>query len=173
QSPIACLHAFCVDLRCDRFEAARHWYNQLAVLRDAQKEGTRERAVVSQYFSCAGLMMPKIDNARLLLMLAILFNEHQGRYKLPDPLPLSVTARRPSVLRGAKDLSEWGKNYRAVASIVEPMLTELFADSNHGITAAAISELLYEYNDLNAASVEVAAALSCAIPEVAFAGMAQ
>ncbi|MEG1971844.1 MAG: LuxR C-terminal-related transcriptional regulator [Oscillospiraceae bacterium] len=173
QTPAACMGALCVDLRCDRVESARHRYAQLAALRDASREGTKERAILSQYVCCAGLCMPKIDNARLLLLLAILFNEYQGRYKMPNALPLSLTWQRPSVLRGAKDLSEWGKNYRAVASIVGPMLSELFNDRNHGIVAAATAELLYEYNDLNAAAVEVAAALSCNIPEVAFAGMAQ
>ncbi|MEG2073338.1 MAG: LuxR C-terminal-related transcriptional regulator [Angelakisella sp.] len=171
QAPMACLAALGVDLRCERQAAAHRKYAQLATLRDACKDGTRERSVLSQIVCCAGLMMPKVDNARMLLLLAILSNEHQGRYKMATPVPLSMTSRRPSVLRGAKDLSEWGKNYRAVVSIVEPMFTELLGDKNNGVVAATVAELLYEHNDLNAAAAEVAAALSCHLPEVAFAGM--
>ncbi|MEG2660181.1 MAG: LuxR C-terminal-related transcriptional regulator [Oscillospiraceae bacterium] len=171
-SPHACLVALCVDLHYDRFIEARKWYARLALLRDGYKDGSKERDIASQYLCCAGLMLPNTDNAHMLLLFAILFNEYGGRNKMPSPMPLSATLGRPSVLRGAKDLSEWGKNYRAVASIVEPMLTVLLNDKKHGISSAAVAELLYEYNSLNAAAEEVASALSSNITEVVFAGMA-
>ncbi|MEG0763219.1 MAG: LuxR C-terminal-related transcriptional regulator [Oscillospiraceae bacterium] len=171
-SPYYCFEALCVDLYYDRFTQVRKWYSQLALLRDGYKEGSKERDIASQYLCCAGFMLPNTDNARMLLLFAILFNEYGGHNKMPTPIPLSITSRRPSVLRGAKDLSEWGKNYRAVASIVEPMLTVLFEDKKHSISSAAVAELLYEYNELNAAAEEVAAALSSDITEVVFTGMA-
>jgi hypothetical protein len=74
------------------------------------------------------------------------------------PVNISVTMRRPSVLRGIKDLSEWGRNYRAVSSIVKPLLSSLTLESSEGICAAGIAELLYEKNQLNDASITVAAA---------------
>ncbi len=171
--PAACITALLLDLRLGRTASARQWHSQLVALRDACKEGSRERAAASQYLCWAGLLMPEIDNAQVLLRLAICCNESGGRYALADPPRLSLTARRPSILRGAKDFSEWGKNYRAVSSIIEPMLTALYGEKGSNIKSAAVAELLYEYNDLNAATVEVAAALSAALPEVVFAGLAQ
>lgn len=166
-----CFLAMSAELRRGRTRSARQWYSLLAVLRDANKEGTRERAQLAQYTCIAGMMMPQTDNAQLLLLLSVLHNE-TVTYKLGARM-ISVTMRRPSVLRGAKDLSEWGRNYRAVSSIVKPLLTSVLPEGSEGVCSAAIAEILYEKNQLNDASVAVAAALSDENIEVAFAGYAQ
>ena len=171
QSPEGCFLSLSEDLRRGRLRSARQWYTQLAVLRDQQREGTRERAVIVQYTCRAGIMMPQTDNAQMLLLLSILHNETVN-YKLP-PVTLNATGRRPSVLRGTKDLSEWGRNYRAVANIVRSLQESVLPDGGEGAVAAAVAELLYERNDLNAASMEVAGALAGPDAEVIFAGYAQ
>jgi len=166
-----CFLQVSVELRRGRTRPARQWYSQLVALRDACKEGSRERAQLAQLICIAGMMMPQTDNAQLLLLLSVMHNE-MVTYKVP-PIQISLTMRRPSVLRGAKDLSEWGRNYRAVASIVKPLLPSLMLESGEGACAAGIAELLYEKNQLNDASMTVAAALSDENIEIAFAGYAQ
>lgn len=166
-----CSLAVSAELRRGRTRSARQWYSQLAALRDACKEGSRERAQLAQLTCIAGMMMPQTDNAQLLLLLSVMHNE-MITYKIA-PINISVTMRRPSVLRGAKDLSEWGRNYRAVASIVKPLLSSLMLESGEGICAAGIAELLYEKNQLNDASMSVAAALQDENIEIVFAGYAQ
>lgn len=171
QSPEGCFLALSADLRLGRANSARQWFNQLAVLRDQCPEGSRARATVVRYVCLAGIMLPQTDNAQILLLLSILHNETIS-YRLP-PVHLSATGRRPSVLRGSKDLSEWGRNYRAVANIVGPLEESVLPDGGAGAVPAAVAELLYEQGSLDAASIEVAGALSSPNVEIAFAGYAQ
>lgn len=171
KSPKSCYLSFSAALRRGKTRQARQWFTQLAALRDAKAEGSRERAELVQMTCCAAMGLPQTDNAQILLLLSILHHETVNN-KLPSPV-LSVTCRRPSVLRGAKDLSEWGKNYQAVAAIVRSLQEAVLPDNGAGAVAAALAELLYERNDLNAASVEVASALSCGDLETVFAGYAQ
>lgn len=171
QSPQGCFLCVCADLRLGRTHSARQWYNQLTVLRDQQKEGTRAWSELVRYICLAGIMLPQTDNAQILLLLSILHNETISQ-RLP-PISLSVTERRPSVLRGGKDFSEWGKNYRAVANIVGSLQDSVLPEGGAGAIPAAVAELLYEHGNLNAASIEVAGALSSPSTETAFAGYAQ
>lgn len=170
KSPMLCFFALSHDLLRGKTAMARQRFSQLVALRDSRKEGSAERATLLRLTSCAGLMLPQTDNGQILLLLSILHNETiSHRFK---PIPLCVTNRRPSVLRGSKDLSEWGKNYRAVASIARPLLESILPGAEAGACSAAIAELLYEKNDLNAAAIEVAGAVSCQNAEIAFAGYA-
>lgn len=171
QSPEGCFLALSADLRLGRANSARQWFNQLAVLRDQCPEGSPARAAVVRYVCLAGIMLPQTDNAQILLLLSILHNETIS-HRLP-PVHLSATGRRPSVLRGAKDLSDWGRNYRAVANIVTPLEDSVLPDGGAGAVSAAVAELLYERGSLDAASIEVAGALSSPNVEIAFAGYAQ
>lgn len=171
RSPQMCLLSLASDLRCGRARQARAWLNQIVALRDACKEGTRERAMLVQYTCCASILMPSTDNAQLLLLLSILHSETVN-YNL-RPLAVSAVAGRPSVLRGAKDLSEWVKNYRAVTSILSPLFGSFLPYGGKGAASAAIAEMFYEQDNINAAAIEVAGALSAPDIEVAFAGYAQ
>lgn len=171
QSPEGCFLALSADLRLGRANSARQWFNQLAVLRDQCPEGSPARAALVRYVCLAGIMLPQTDNAQILLLLSILHNETIS-YRLP-PIHLSATGRRPSVLRGSKDLSDWGRNYRAVANIVTPLEESVLPDGGAGAVSAAVAELLYERGSLDAASIEVAGALSSPNVEIVFAGYAQ
>ena len=148
----------------------RRWQAALIALRDAAKENSEQRRQSEYAIYWLNAQIPQADNGQLLLTLAILYNGsmdkpvHYGH--------LSATGGRPTVLRGVKDLSEWGKNYRAVRSILQPMLPELLDDSGQGACEAAIAELAYERNQMNEASIQIAAALSAQNPEIRFVGMA-
>jgi hypothetical protein len=72
KSPALCLLSLAIDLRRGRLHSARAWLNQIAALRDACKEGTRERALLAQYTCCASILMPSTDTAQLLLLFSIL-----------------------------------------------------------------------------------------------------
>ncbi|WP_343253309.1 helix-turn-helix transcriptional regulator [Ligaoa zhengdingensis] len=166
----------CLFLALDAFERGeipegRRWQSALAALRDAAPDDSEERRRLDYAVFRLSAQSPQTDNANLLLILAILYNEFLGQ---PAEYGwLSATDGFPSVLRGAKDLSDWGKNYRAVRSIVKPMLHVLLEDEGLGVCEAAVAELLYEKNCINEASIEVAASLTAAAPEIFFAGMAQ
>lgn len=154
--------------RGDR-EEMRRGFSVLTSLRERSRENTAERQKMDNLLSAATLLKRGTDNAQLLLTLSVLYNELHGR--APQVL-LSATAGRPSVLSGAKDLSQWGRNWRAVSSIVRPMLGALLPYGGEGAVAAACAELLYLKNDINNAALQVAAAKSSPDPEIRFAGLA-
>lgn len=49
-----------------------------------------------------------------------------------------------SVLRGRRDLSEWGRNHRAVRALLAGALGTLFENGGRGVGEAASAEVLYE-----------------------------
>lgn len=146
-----------------------HWQHSLTALRDKKKTDEPELARIEYYLGCAALVRPATDNAQLLMTLAILYNDTQE--KKIEPF-LSATGKRPGVLRGAKDLSHWGRNYRAVASILQPMLGAVLPYDGQGAAQAASAELLYEKNDINGATLYLPAATASEDPEIQFAGLA-
>ena len=154
--------------RGDR-EEVRRGFSVLTSLRERSRENTPERRKLDNLLSAASLLKRGIDNAQLLLTLSVLYNELHGQ---TPQVVLSATAGRPSVLSGAKDLSQWGRNWRAVSSIVRPMLGALLPHGGEGAAAAACAELLYLKNDINNAALQVSAAKSSPDPEIRFAGLA-
>lgn len=170
-SPMACLRLVQLYSRLGDQEHLQHWVDSLWELRDSRREGTRDRAEMTVYAACARLYHSAVDNAHLLLLLSIVSNECRT-YHISFPVSLCVTGRRWSILRGSKDLSEWGRNYRAVSSILSPMLREFFPADWRGMISSTVGELLYEKNDLNASSVEIAGALSSGSPEIRLTGSA-
>lgn len=149
--------------------AFQRWYAALTALRAHQKEGTPQYFRLEQMMGCAGMLRTGTDNAQLMMALAILYNDATG----PDPVwKMSATNRRPSVLRGTFDLSQWGRNDKAVRSILRPMLGTVLAYGGDGVAEAAAAELLYQKNDLNGAARCLPAATTAKDPEIRFAGFA-
>lgn len=169
QRPMLCVRR--IQLAADRgdWDEVRRGMAALASLKERCRENTPDRQRMENLVSAASLLKRKIDNAQLLLTLSVLYNELQDT---TPPLVLSATGRRPSVLNGAKDLSQWGRNWRAVSSIVRPMLGAILPHGGEGAAAAACAELLYLKNDINNAVLQVAAAKSAPDPEIRFAGLA-
>jgi LuxR family maltose regulon positive regulatory protein len=149
--------------------AAQKGYASLVGMRDRLKENAPGRKLLENRVFCAALDMPLETNTNLLLNLAVLASEAaDAKFPLAK---LSVTGKLPSVLRGAKDLSSLAKHYRAVVSIVRPLLGAFLEDNGTGVCETAIAEVLYERNDLNEASLQAAAAMNAENPEVAFAAL--
>ena len=169
-SPGLCLLAALAGCQLGGEQEARRWYNALVALREGYPEEGAGRRALDRAVYCAVMAMPRTDNANLLLFLSILYNQSHGQ--VPREGFLSATGRRPSVLRGAKDLSDWGRNYSAVRSIVRPMLGTLLEDRGRGACEAAVAELLYERGENYGASLEAAGAASAQTAEIAFSGLA-
>lgn len=147
--------------------AAVKWNGTLTGMREGFKGS--DRAVLENRISCASLYLPEIRNPNFLLNLAVLSNEFSNA-KFPLAR-LSATAKFPSVLRGAMDFSGLGKHYQACASMVRPLLPAILEDNANGACETAIAEVLYERNDLNGASLQVAGAITAGNPEIAFAAL--
>lgn len=150
-------------------DGLRRWHHALTALRDRKKPDAPARSRLDYYLGCAALARPETDNAQLMMTIAILYND--GQVNGPD-LFLSATGKRPGVLQGAKDLSHWGKNHRAVSTILQPMLGAVLPFGGEGAAEAASAELLYDKNDLNGATLYLPAATGARDPEVQFAGLA-
>lgn len=162
-----CLQEIGLAYQKGDFFAVEQWFNALLMQREGKREGTPARATLENMITCAGIYREKADNAALLLSFSLLYNE------IPSPQKpfynIGVTGKRPSVLNGGRDLSEWGKNYRAVSSIVRPMLGTVMEEGECAV-ATAVAELLYEKNMLNDAAIQIAGALSADDPDLTFAG---
>lgn len=165
-----CYRAALLQIQRGDLAAAREWQGNLTALRKSLKEGTPQRQTLENRIFCVALSMPLGPNANLLLSLAVIGNEF-GHAKIPLAR-LSATGKYPSVLRGAKDLSDLAKHHRASASIVRPLLPAFLEDEGRGVCETAIAELLYEKNDLNGASMQAAVAIGAENPEIAFAALA-
>ena len=162
-----CMQSLLLAYECGDHEALTRWQQALGQLRGGRRGGD---AAESDYLlGCAGLVRPGADNAQLLMTIAILHNDTDGHR---HGWYLSAANGRPSILNGTKDLSHWGSNYRAVQSILRPMLGTLYADGGEGATEAAAAELLYLKNDPNGAALYLPAATGARDPEVQFAGLA-
>lgn len=151
------------------WDQARRAYAALTGLRERRRENTPERQRAENLLSAALLMKQGTDNAQILLTLSVLYNELAGA---PLGVNFSATGGRPSVLSGAKDLSQWGRNWKAVRSIVRPMLGALLEQGGQGVSEAACAELLYLKNDVNNAALQLAAAKRAPDVEIRFAVMA-
>lgn len=168
QRPMLCVRRIQLAAGRGEWERVRRTIAALASLKEYSRENTPERQQIENLLGAASLLKRGTDNAQLLLTLSVLYNELQG---ITPQVVLSATGRRPSVLNGAKDLSQWGRNWRAVSSIVRPMLGAVLPCGGEGAAAAACAELLYLKNDINNAVLQVAAAKSAPDPEIRFAGL--
>jgi len=168
-SPELCYRMVLAQNQKGDLQAAYKWYNTLTGLRDSIRDSAPGRPLLENRIFCAGLCLPQGPNTNLLLSFAVLANEF-GAAKFPLAR-LSATGKFPSVLRGAKDLSNLGKHFRASASIVRPLLHAFLEDDGNGVCEAAIAEILYEQNDLNGASLQAAGAINADNPEITFAAL--
>lgn len=156
--------AFCVAASADAFrrgdaKEGRKWQGILAARHDGYA------------VAWLNLQLPQNNNAQLLMAISALYHGFPGESM--EYGCLSATGGLPSVLRGVRDLSQWGKHCKAVCSIVRPMLERFLADGGRGACEAAAAELFYEKNRLKEAAGEAAKAAASHNPEIMFAGMAQ
>ncbi len=151
-------------------EEGERWLNHALNIRDSAREDSELRSEYSTVVSLIGIKNPKKDNSYLMLALSILYNEFLRNGKAFKSM--TSTNGTPSVLRGAKDLSDWVENYRAVRSILTPILSSIFKNEARGIINAGVSEILYEKNKLSEASMETAIALISSDPEIIFVSRA-
>lgn len=168
------------DMKCQLFmmqvcsvlgydEEVDRLYSFMCRLRGKYVEGSQRRTELEVFLSLASTIRSPCDNAQLLLAFSILFNE----YKCGNTLPVKMcpTGNRPSILSGRSDISEWGKHFRAVASILEPMLPVLMQGDSKSIIITAVSEQLYERNKLEECNIELANAVSAPDVNIAFAAL--
>lgn len=167
-SPLHCVQEIQLCQLTGRTDEIQKWYNCVVAMRDSGRDGEQGRSLLERCVSYAGMLRPMTSNATMMLLMAVIFNE-RGEGERSETF-LSVTGKRPSIIHGRKDLSDWCAHYGAVTSIVGPMLAGNRGDGAKGIVGCARGEMFYERNDLNAATMENAAALSAEDPEVLFAG---
>lgn len=164
-SPVHCIQEMQVAWYEGRGEDILSWYARLLKLRSGCGADSSCRSLTEKCICRASFMLPKTDSAKVLLMLAVLAND---RGTVP-PLAVSATANYPSMLRGSRDFSVWGQHYGAVAEIVRPMLQSIYGGAGDGEIECARAELLYEKNNLPAASMEIGGAFVAKDPDVLFA----
>ncbi len=144
--------------------AFEEWYKTLVYLRDETK-GVGEKEGLERCISRVNLMRSKTSNAQTLILLSALTAEDGKRTK---QLPCSATSKRPSVLRGTKDCSEWGKYYKAVKSILLPVFENLGDFDGKCAIELAIGELCMEKGDFTGAILSLGVAVTSDETEIKF-----
>ncbi len=167
-SPVHCIQ----EMQCawyeGRSEEVLEWYSRLLKLRSGCGVDSSCRSLTEKCICRASFMLPKTDNAKVLLMLAVLANDKSSVF----PLAISATTNYPSLFRGSRDFSVWGQHYGAVAEIVRPMLQSIYGSGSPGRIECAKAELLYEKNNIPAASMEIGGAFVSKDVDILFAAYA-
>lgn len=109
------------------------------------------------------LLLPETGNAE---MLRILFD----LTRMGEKAEYSPVFGAPSVLRGIKDLSDWGRNHLAVRALLRDALQELFAAGGTGVGEGASAEVLYERGDFGEALRQAETAMASPAAEIAYTG---
>ncbi len=164
-SPVHCIQEMQFAWYEGRSEDVSGWYSRLIKLRSGCRADSSCRSLTEKCICRASFMLPKTDSSRVLLMLAVLANDRDT----VSPLAISATANYPSVLRGGRDFSVWGQHYGAVAEIVRPMIQAIYGDTGSGRIECAKAELLYEKNNIPAASMEIGGAFILKDVDILFA----
>ncbi len=164
-SPVHCIQEMQFAWYEGKGENVLGWYSRLLKLRSGCGMDSSCRSLTEKCICRASFMLPKTDCAKVLLMLAVLAND---RDTVP-PLAISATANYPSLFRGSRDFSVWGQYYGAVAEIVRPMLQSIYGSAGQGGIECARAELLYEKNNIPAASMEIGGAFVSKDVDILFA----
>ncbi len=143
-----------------------HWYNCLVALRDGIRGFSSERDSLDNCISRVNVMRPKTNNAQTLILLSTLLNDGETGTKA---IAVNATGKRPSVLRGTKDCSEWGKYYKAVRSIISPVLTALSNFDGKCAIELAVGELCLERGDYNGAVMSLGVAINSEQVDIKYA----
>ncbi|HPR39551.1 MAG TPA: LuxR C-terminal-related transcriptional regulator [Oscillospiraceae bacterium] len=164
-SPIHCVQEMQFAWYEGRNEDVSGWYSRLLKLRSGCGRDSSCRSLMEKCICRASFLLPKTDSAKVLLMLAVLANDRDAM----PPLAISATANCPSVFRGGRDFSVWGQHYGAVAEIVRPMIQSIYGGLGAGRIECAKAELLYEKNNIPAASMEIGGAFIAKDVDILFA----
>ena len=167
-SPVHCIQEIQFAWFEGRSEDFGLWHARLLKLRTGCKADATCRSMTEKCICCASFMLPRTDNAQILLMLAVLANDKDAVL----PFTVSVTSNYPSILRGSRDFSVWGQHYGAVAEIVRPLLRTIYKNSSPGLVECGKAELLYERNNIPAASMELGGAFASKDMDILFAAYA-
>ncbi len=167
-SPVHCIQEMQFAWYEGRSEDFALWHARLLKLRTGCKADATCRSITEKCICCASFMLPRTDNAQILLMLAVLANDKEAVL----PFAVSVTSNYPSILRGSRDFSVWGQHYGAVAEIVRPLIRAVYGNSNPGLVECGKAELLYERNNIPAASMELGGAFVSKDMDVLFVAYA-
>ncbi len=147
----------------DEFEEL---YRALVTLRDESRDNSVEKEKLEHCISRVNLMRSKTNNAQTLILLCALIDKAGKNYNI---LPCTATHKKPSVMRGTMDCSEWGKYYKAVKSILAPVLEKLGDFDGRSAIELAIGELCMEKGDFNGALLSLGIAVASEEPEIRYA----
>ncbi len=142
------------------------WRLELKKLLLMTDEGTPENLMMNRLLSWLNISNPNTDNTHLFFHMSILYN-----YYLTDKgstASLISTKGFPSIMRGAKDLTEWGRNYSAFRNLLKPMVNVFVDDDGHDTIRIAVAEILYEKNQITESHLEMASAMHTDEPELKF-----
>lgn len=167
QNAGACMCLSLLAHRLGQPAKAQQWHSSIINLRAQEEEGNERWVELSALINRNLLAFPANNNAKLLLLFAVIDNEAKSyRVTMPQICP---TGCRPSVLNGTVDLSELGKNGPSIAGIVAPMLDCLTSGQGQAFVSLAMCEIYYEKDQLDMASIEVAKTVSEKNPEILLA----
>ncbi len=138
-------------------------YRALVALRDESRDNSNEKEKLEHCISRVNLMRSKTNNAQTLILLCAMIDKAGKNYNI---LPCTATSKKPSVLRGTMDCSEWGKYYKAVKSILLPILEKLGDFDGRCAVELAIGELCMEKGDFNGALLSLGIAVTSQDPEI-------
>jgi len=169
-SPTHCLQEIQLCLLSGETANIQRWYSRLLSMRDSVKEGSPARSELEKYINLAGILRPMTGDAKLLLLLAVMFNDSGAGPA--ERVYVSVTGKQPHIIHGRKDVLDWCQHYGAVTSIMRPLMKSSRSGYDSGVIECARGEMFYERGDLNDATMENAVALTSEDPEVLFASYA-
>ena len=150
---------------------ALKWQDMLIAMRDEAKDDTPRKELLETAVLWLDVRIPRIDNGKLMMELSSLYSsemEESVRFGRLCP-----TAGSPGVLRGAKDVSDWGRKHKAMGNIMKPMIPSLFEDGGKGIWELFLAELFYEKNDLPAALENIEKSMEAENIPIRFACLCQ
>ncbi len=172
-SPIIC--AVCASFYWLYDEPSNHiygvkWQKELDNLLLQTDENSSEHRELRSLSTFLNMVCPTTDNKYLFFYISLLYSDILVTKK---PMQSLMSTRGfPSVLRGEKDLSELGRDYKIFENLLKPMLEVILGQGSDDLTSFAVAEILYQKNMINEAHLEVANIFTLNEPELLFANKA-
>ena len=158
-------------LREGNLKEEAKWMEKLTSLKELFKDNTAEKELAETAVSWLNVRIPRSENSSLMMELSALYNsEMEESVRFGHLCP---TAGSPGILRGAKDISDWGRKYKAMGNIIKPMLPSLFEDGGKGVWELFLAELFYEKNQLYLSEENVESAVEAENIPIKFAALCQ
>lgn len=143
--PSLCISLAHIYILNNKLDTATNWYNKFKKLKENFKDKSEIYNNLNQMEIYYLICLPTTNDVKLMDYLKLLFKTVNGTSILNT---ITFTGNYPSILAGGKDLSQWGKHYKLTYATLNPIVKNLFKNNQYGSGEIAISELLYQYNNI-------------------------